>query len=90
MTSVYQRLTNKQLYDMINMLLELKVITEKQAEKFKWSVFKRHHDTHYDTKEHHKEANKTFALQNYYRKKFLSIWRNYWEGEIRKLNEEDD
>ena len=43
---------------MIDKLLELKVITEKQAEKFKWAVFKRHHDTQYDTKEQLKEANK--------------------------------
>ena len=62
MTTVYRRFTNKQLYDMIDKLLEVNVINEKKAEKFKWAVFKRHHDTHYYTKEQNKKANKMFAL----------------------------
>ena len=75
---------------MIDKLLELNVINQKQAEKFKWSIFKRHHDTQYDTKEQLKKANKTFSFQNYYRKKLLEIWQKYWEEEVRKLYEEED
>ena len=77
MTSVYRRFTNKQLHDMIEKLLEVKIINEKQAEKFKWSEFKRHHERRLLTDEDRKESNRESALKSYYRNRLLVIWRKY-------------
>ena len=47
---------------MIDNFLELKIIIEKQAEKFKWPVFTRHHERILDD-EDRKEANREYAFK---------------------------
>ena len=69
---------------MIDELLEHDEISEKLAEKFRWSIFKRTHDRH-NSDEERKQAQRTNALQWYYRKKLINTWNYYLCEKINKL-----
>ena len=84
MTSVYIAYTHQELKEMIDELYDREVISEKLANKFRWSIFKRHHDR-YNSDEERKQAQRKNALQWFYRKKLINTWNYYWCDEINKI-----
>ena len=62
MSSDYKNYTNEELNEMINELLDRGVISEKLANKFRWSIFKRHHERH-NSDDERKEAQRKNALK---------------------------
>ena len=84
MASVYRAYTNQELKEMIDELYDREIISEKLVDKFTWAIFKRHHDRH-NSDEDRKEAQRTNALQWYYRTKLINTWNKYWSEEINKV-----
>ena len=84
MTSDYRNYSNEELNEMIDELLDRDVISEKLANKFRWSIFKRTHER-YHSDEERKQAQRKNALQWFYRKKLINTWNYYWCDEINKV-----
>ena len=84
MTSDYKNYTNEELIEMIDELYDRDVISEKLANKFRWAIFKRHHER-YNNDEERKQAQIKNALQWFYRKKLINTWNYYWCDEINKI-----
>ena len=84
MSTNYKNYSNEELNEMIDELYDRGVISEKLANKFRWSIFKRHHKRHISDEEL-KEAQRKNALKWFYRKKLINTWNYYWRDEINKI-----